>query len=97
MSELCKKEFERISSKGYHGQTIIFTDSRRKTQIIASMLNKKGVSAEYYHAGLTYSRKLEIVEAFLNQEISTVVTTAALASGVDFPASMVISGLNGGS
>lgn len=88
--ELCKKEFNRISSKGYHGQTIIFTDSRRKTQLISSRLNKRGVKAEYYHAGLTYSKKLEIEEAFANQEISVVVTTSALASGVDFPASMVI-------
>ncbi len=90
MTELCKKEFSRISSKGYHGQTIIFTDSRRKTQLISSTLNKKGVNAEYYHAGLTYSKKLEIEEAFINQDISTVVTTAALSSGVDFPASMVL-------
>ncbi|MBE6486142.1 MAG: DEAD/DEAH box helicase [Methanosphaera stadtmanae] len=87
---LCKKEFEMTSSKGFHGQTIIFTDSRRKTQILASKLKKNGVNAEYYHAGLTYSKKIEIEESFINQEISTVVTTAALANGIDFPASMVI-------
>lgn len=87
---LCKKEFDTISSKGYHGQTIIFTDSRRKTQLISGKLKKKGVNAEYYHAGLTYSKKIEIEEAFINQEISTVVTTSALANGIDFPASLVI-------
>lgn len=87
---LCKKEFEMISSKGYHGQSIIFTDSRRKTNIISSNLKKNGVNAEHYHAGLTYAKKIEIEEAFINQEISTVVTTAALANGIDFPASMVI-------
>lgn len=87
---LCKKEFDILSSKGFHGQSIIFTDSRRKTQIIAGYLKKNGVTAEYYHAGLTYSKKVEIEEAFANQEISTVVTTAALANGIDFPASTVI-------
>lgn len=90
MTNLCKKEFERISSKGFRGQTIIFTDSRRKTQLIASRLKKNSVNCEYYHAGLTYKRKLEIEKAFANQDISTVVTTAALASGVDFPASQVL-------
>ena len=87
---LCKKEYETLSSKGFHGQSIIFTDSRRKTQIISSYLKKNGVNAEFYHAGLTYSKKVEIEEAFINQEISTVVTTSALANGIDFPASMVI-------
>lgn len=90
ITNLCKKEFDTISSKGYHGQTIIFTDSRRKTQLISSRLNKEGVKSEFYHAGLTYKRKLEIEDAFEKQKISTVVTTSALASGVDFPASQVI-------
>ena len=90
LKKLCENEFEMLSSKGYHGQTIIFTDSRRKTQIITKNLKKNGVKAEYYHAGLTYERKLMIEEAFINQEISTIVTTSALANGIDFPASMVI-------
>lgn len=90
IAELCKNEFDEISSKGFHGQSIIFTDSRRKTQIITSKLKNKGIKAEYYHAGLTYSKKIEIQEKFLNQDISTIVTTSALANGVDFPASLVI-------
>lgn len=90
ITQLCKKEFDSISSKNYHGQTIIFTDSRRNTQLISDYLNKHGVSSVYYHAGLTYNRKLEIEEAFSKQEISTIVTTSALSYGVDFPASLVI-------
>jgi len=90
MLQLCKREFNTISSKNFRGQTIIFTDSRRKTHEISDYLEKKGVSTECYHAGLTYNRKIEIEEAYLNQEISTIVTTSALSSGIDFPASLVI-------
>ena len=88
--QLCKDEFKQISSKGYHGQTMIFTDSRRKKDLIAKNLNKNGIKSEAYHAGLSYKRKVEIERAYLKQEITTVVTTSALASGVDFPSSQVI-------
>lgn len=88
--QLCKREFNTLSSKNYHGQTIIFTDSRRNTHIISNYLNKHGLKSAYYHAGLTYTRKIEIEESFSNQEISAIVTTSALSNGVDFPASLVI-------
>ena len=39
---------------------------------------------------LSYAKKTKIEKDFLKQEMSTVVTTAALAAGVDFPASQVI-------
>lgn len=90
IERLCQKEYENESSKGFKGQTIIFTDSRRKTQVIADDLQKKGVNAVSYHAGLTYKNKIQVEEDFADQKISTVVTTAALAAGVDFPASQVI-------
>jgi putative ATP-dependent RNA helicase len=90
MSKLAKQEYKNISAKGYKGQTIIFTNSRRKTHSIADYLIKRGVKAAAYHAGLSYAKKNRIEKDFLKQEMSTVVTTAALAAGVDFPASQVI-------
>jgi helicase len=90
LAKLCRNEHRNISRKGFHGSTIIFTNSRRKTHEIATYLNQKKVKAAAYHAGLSYSKKISIEKKFLSQEISTVVTTAALAAGVDFPASQVI-------
>lgn len=90
LGKLSKKEFESKSSKGYRGQTIVFTNSRRKTHQIAQQIEKKGISTAAYHAGLSYSKKVKIEKDFANQKISTVVTTAALAAGVDFPASQVL-------
>jgi archaea-specific helicase len=90
MTKICRREHQNISQKGFHGQTIIFTNSRRKTHEIADNLSKRKVKAAAYHAGLSYSKKVRIESQFLKQESSTVVTTAALAAGVDFPASQVI-------
>ncbi len=90
IARLARLEYKNISKKGYHGQTIIFTNSRRKTHSIADYLTKRNVNAAAYHAGLSYAKKNRIERDFGDQKISAVVTTAALAAGVDFPASQVI-------
>ncbi|MGC9517888.1 MAG: DUF5814 domain-containing protein [Methanomicrobiales archaeon] len=90
MTRIARSEYKNVSKKGFKGQTIIFTNSRRKTHSISDYLSKRGVSAVAYHAGLSYSKKHKIENDYLKQKISTVVTTAALAAGVDFPASQVI-------
>ena len=90
MRKLVQKEFNTKSKKGFRGQTIIFTNSRRKTHQIANYLTNKRVNAQAYHAGLSYYKKEKIEKDFDKGKISCVVTTAALAAGVDFPASQVI-------
>ena len=90
MQKLVKKEFNTKSKKGFRGQTIIFTNSRRKTHQIANFLSNKHINAHAYHAGLSYYKKEKIEKDFDKGRISCVVTTAALAAGVDFPASQVI-------
>ncbi|MCQ2737379.1 MAG: DUF5814 domain-containing protein [archaeon] len=90
MKQLVKNEFYTTSSKGYHGQTLIFTNSRRKTHKLANFLSNKGITASAYHAGLSYYKKEKIEKDFAKGKIAAVVTTAALAAGVDFPASQVI-------
>ena len=90
IARLTAREFKHLSKKGFHGQTIIFTNSRRKTKLIADYLQRKGIRAEAYHAGLSYRQRRRIEDKFASQRLAAVVTTAALAAGVDFPASQVI-------
>lgn len=90
MSRLVKKEYNTKSKRGYRGQSIIFTNSRRKTHQIAKYLQSKKINAAAYHAGLSYYKKEKIERKFDKGKIPVVVTTAALAAGVDFPASQVI-------
>ncbi|MFB6302334.1 MAG: DEAD/DEAH box helicase [Haloferacaceae archaeon] len=86
-NRLVKREFDRKSSKGYRGQTIVFTNSRRRCHEISRKLD---YDAAPYHAGLDYGRRKTVERRFADQELAAVVTTAALAAGVDFPASQVV-------
>ena len=86
-NRLVRREFDRKSSKGYRGQTIVFTNSRRRCHELSRKLE---YDAAPYHAGLDYRRRKKVERMFGNQDLAAVVTTAALAAGVDFPASQVV-------
>ncbi|PSP72992.1 DEAD/DEAH box helicase [Halobacteriales archaeon QS_3_64_16] len=85
--QLVTTEFDRESSKGYRGQTIVFTNSRRRCHELARRIE---YDAAPYHAGLDYGERKSIERRFGEGDLAAVVTTAALAAGVDFPASQVI-------
>jgi helicase len=86
-NKLVKRAFDSKSSMGYRGQTIIFTNSRRRCHEISRKLEYDSAP---YHAGLDYGRRKTVERQFGNQDLAAVVTTAALAAGVDFPASQVV-------
>ena len=86
-NKLVRRAFDQKSSKGYRGQTIIFTNSRRRCHEISRRLE---YSSAPYHAGLDNKRRKQVERQFADQDLAAVVTTAALAAGVDFPASQVI-------
>ncbi|MFW9930123.1 MAG: DUF5814 domain-containing protein, partial [Candidatus Thorarchaeota archaeon] len=88
--EIINKEIELTSSKGFKGQTMVFTNSRRKTKEIRDFLLSQRIHVANYHSGLGYSLRKSIEEAFDNGELDAVVATYALGAGVDFPASTVI-------
>jgi helicase len=87
VNKLVRREFDSKSSKGYRGQTIVFTNSRRRCHEISRKLE---YASAPYHAGLDYGRRKQVERQFGDQDLAAVVTTAALAAGVDFPASQVI-------
>ena len=86
-NKLVRREFDQESSKGYKGQTIVFTNSRRRCHEISRKLDYPSAA---YHAGLDQGERKSVERRFGNQDLAAVVTTAALAAGVDFPASQVI-------
>jgi len=87
MGKLARDEFSMVSSKGHRGQTIIFTNSRRNCHRISEALP---IPSAPYHAGLTSLERKKVEVSFAKGRLPVVVTTAALAAGVDFPASQVI-------
>ncbi|MFP4632433.1 MAG: DEAD/DEAH box helicase [Halobacteriales archaeon] len=86
LSRLVARESQVESSKGYRGQSIVFTNSRRRCHSLADSLD----DAVAYHAGLSGRRRQRIEDDFEDGVYSAVVTTAALGAGVDFPASQVV-------
>lgn len=89
--KLTQKEYQMISSVGYRGQSIVFTNSRRKTSEISQALRHAGVrNAHAYHSGLSYALRRRIETEFSAGKCPLVVSTYALGAGVDFPASQVI-------
>ncbi|MHA1410091.1 MAG: DUF5814 domain-containing protein [Candidatus Odinarchaeia archaeon] len=87
---LVKSERKYISKYGYKGQTIIFTNSRKKTEEIADYLNRNQVKAVAYHAGMTYAKRKKIEESYISGIYQAIVTTFALGAGFDAPCSQVI-------
>ncbi len=90
LRNLVRSEFKNRSSFNFSGQTIVFTNSRKNTERLAEYLTENHIKAYAYHGGLEYSQRKFIEKSFELQKVAAVVTTAALAAGVDFPASMVI-------
>ncbi len=91
ITTLILAELNMISQYGFKGQTIVFTNSRRKTNEIAEVLRESGIkSAQAYHSGLSYSLRKRIEMDFSSGKCTAIVATYALGAGVDFPASQVI-------
>ncbi|MCK9313448.1 MAG: DEAD/DEAH box helicase [Methanocorpusculum sp.] len=87
IKKLVFEEFNKTSSKGYKGQTIVFTNARSRCHTVAEAI---GSTAAPYHAGLTSQERRAVEHQFMEGKLACVVTTAALAAGVDFPASQVV-------
>jgi len=69
----------------YPGTGIVYVRNRRKTAEVADFLNKNGVSADYYHAGLDGKTRDRKQLAWMRGEIRVIVATNAFGMGIDKP------------
>lgn len=65
------------------GCAIVYTRSRKGAREIALGITRQGVSATYYHAGLTPREKNERQTAWQNDEVRVMVATNAFGMGID--------------
>lgn len=65
------------------GSAVVYTRSRRKTREIAQLLENEGISASYYHAGLTLLDKEVRQKAWIGDQIRVMVATNAFGMGID--------------
>ncbi len=71
--------------KGTQGCSIVYVRSRRRTRELAEILQREGISAEAYHAGLAPEEKEERQNRWKADEVRVMVATNAFGMGIDKP------------
>ncbi|MEM9546430.1 MAG: ATP-dependent DNA helicase RecQ [Bacteroidota bacterium] len=67
------------------GSGIIYVRSRSRVQQLAKFLNKKGISASFYHGGLTMNTRTRVQREWIENKQRIIVSTNAFGMGVDKP------------
>lgn len=78
-----KRLLEMVNAIG--GSAIVYTRSRRYAEQTAALLNANGVSAEFYHAGLTALERDRRQGLWMTGKSQVMVATNAFGMGVDKP------------
>jgi len=75
-------KLERIFKKNPY-PTIIYVGSRKKTEDISNLINSRGYSSTFYHAGMTPDDKTKAFDSWMNEEKLIMVATNAFGMGID--------------
>ncbi len=76
------KRLYRISSK-VRGTGIVYVRNRKRTREISDWLNKKGVAADFYHAGLDARERDKKQDSWMKERTRIIVSTNAFGMGID--------------
>jgi ATP-dependent DNA helicase RecQ len=80
-------KFNRLVSicKKTTGTGLIYVRNRKATQQLAEALKQLGISAGYYHAGLTAQERANMQDLWLHNKIRLMVCTNAFGMGINKP------------
>ena len=67
------------------GSAIVYTRSRKRTKEMAQLLEQRGISSTFFHAGLEPSVKDERQQAWTQGKVRVIVATNAFGMGIDKP------------
>jgi ATP-dependent DNA helicase RecQ len=67
------------------GASLIYTPTRRLTELVARALLRTSVRAAPYHAGLSAGIRRRVLGAFLADQVRVIVATSAFGMGIDMP------------
>jgi len=67
------------------GSAIIYTRNRKRTRELADYFNKKGIPADYYHAGFEANERDEKQQKWMKNRFPLMVCTNAFGMGIDKP------------
>ena len=67
------------------GASIIYTPTRRLTELVTRALIRTSIRAAPYHAGLSAGVRRRVLRAFLDNRVTVIVATSAFGMGIDKP------------
>ncbi|MCY7380203.1 MAG: ATP-dependent DNA helicase [Gemmatimonadaceae bacterium] len=69
----------------HEGVAIVYASTRRNVEKVTATLERAGVSAAAYHAGLDDAHRHDVQEAFMKESVRAIVATNAFGMGIDKP------------
>ncbi len=67
------------------GSSVVYVQSRKRTQTVAEFLQRNKISADFYHAGLTNEQRNTRQENWIKNRTRVIVATNAFGMGIDKP------------
>lgn len=86
--DLAAKEVAATRDQG--GQSIIFVQSRRRSESLARHLSSRGLVAGYHHAGLAHRDRRLVETSFREGRTQVLVATGTLEMGLNLPVRQVV-------
>jgi ATP-dependent DNA helicase RecQ len=82
-----RERFDRIRARvrDVTGGSLIYTPTRRLTELVTRALIRTSIRAAPYHAGLSTSTRRQVLRAFLENRVRVIVATSAFGMGIDKP------------
>ncbi len=86
--DLLLHELQQTIASG--GRALVFTNSRRRSEQLASFLAASGIRTAFTHAGLDPGKRQAAQSGLREGSVDVLTTTSSLEMGVNFPARKVI-------
>jgi ATP-dependent DNA helicase RecQ len=67
------------------GTAVVYSRSRGETKMVAGMLKAEGISADFYHAGLSLDERHKKQEDWIQNKTRVICSTNAFGMGIDKP------------
>ena len=65
------------------GTAVVYVNTRKRTQEIATLLKRHHIHADYYHAGLSFEERSLRQDQWIHDRIRVIVSTNAFGMGID--------------
>ncbi len=78
-----KQSVEAVIRRHAGEAVIVYCLSRNDTETLAAYLNRRGIPAEHYHAGMESRDRARVQETFAQERMNVICATVAFGMGID--------------